>query len=314
MFITDPLKPVEVIAELLRLRGYSKRDTAEFRHLKHDAQLCPSFRDNLSVVLNAYKGYGTWVHDIQGLHDEGIDVLLKYTDDDGGKRRIGFQIKSFDDIEKYRTKQDKTFTKTLKSAWATANQQVGVDHYYVLLCTDETKHSIQIRNICSQLKNFNNTSVILPREALAFYSLADFELSARVTGLLCADDPVLREAQQIVNEKEPALGFMTLAVTCKALSDVGQSRNGNNALSLTSEDLSIIYGEWEEAHPKEAIKEKNKLENLLFSLDPWQGLSETIDLGGLHEPLCALYFDARVRLGVRTDRILGYLAALLSVD
>ncbi len=117
MFITNQLTPAETLSELLNLKGYSKADTERFRKLRHNDHLCPGFRERVDGVLDAYKSHRTDVHDIQGPRDEGVDVLLTYAFD--GEHRVGLQVKSFDEIEAWRTKRDKEFVQRLKAQHAT---------------------------------------------------------------------------------------------------------------------------------------------------------------------------------------------------
>ena len=60
MFITERLTPAETLSELLGLKGYSKADTARFRTLRHNDDLCPGFRDRVNAMLDAYKSHRIW--------------------------------------------------------------------------------------------------------------------------------------------------------------------------------------------------------------------------------------------------------------
>jgi hypothetical protein len=78
MFITNPLTPAQLLAELLSLRHRSKADTVSFRPLRHNSDLCPAFQEKVDEMLDAYMRHRTDVQDIQGPRDGGVDVLLRY--------------------------------------------------------------------------------------------------------------------------------------------------------------------------------------------------------------------------------------------
>ena len=54
MFITKHLTPAEMLSELLSSKGYTKADTEQFKTLRHNRDLCPSFRERVSAMLDAY--------------------------------------------------------------------------------------------------------------------------------------------------------------------------------------------------------------------------------------------------------------------
>jgi hypothetical protein len=302
MFITDQLTPAETLSELVSLKGYSKADTERFRKLRHNDHLCPGFRERIAVMLEAYKSHRTDVHDIQGARDEGVDVLLRYTLD--GEHRIGLQIKSFDEIEAWRTKRDREFVQRLKAQQATGVHNLRVEDYYLLLCTDEIEHKDQIRLICSELKQFAGLKIILPRQALAFYELADVEVQAHVTRLLCRDDSVLEAAVKSVRDMPPDRAFLTIALVCRAFE--GQLR-------LSQKEVFDLYADWQGVDPKSG-PEGDRLANLVWELDgaglTADGDGFVIEIPQLSTALCAIYFDLKERRS--GDMVLG-LAAMLGV-
>lgn len=72
----------------------------------------------------------------------------------------------------------------MKAQYTAAMQNLKVDDYYLLLCTDEIEHEQQIRLICSELKQFERLKIVLPRQALAFFDMHDFRVRAYVTRIL----------------------------------------------------------------------------------------------------------------------------------
>lgn len=101
MFITENINPGEMLAELLKWRRVREVATVRFANWKHDKHLCPKLTDRLNAMLTVYRAYGHQVHDVQGFHDNGIDVLMKYEDKDGNERKAGIQIKSEDEFRRW---------------------------------------------------------------------------------------------------------------------------------------------------------------------------------------------------------------------
>jgi hypothetical protein len=93
MFITNELTPAEVLAELVKGRRSAAASTEEFEALRHDKDLVPRFASHINSILDVYKAYRMDAHDIQGMRDDGVDVLLRFEHNDV-ECRVGFQIKS----------------------------------------------------------------------------------------------------------------------------------------------------------------------------------------------------------------------------
>lgn len=304
MFITHQLTPLEVLSELVNLKFASSEDTQRFARLGHDKDLCPGFRDRVDAMLETYKSHRCDVQDIQGMRDDGVDVLLRYCDEED--HRIGLQIKSYKEIEDWRMKRDKNFVMRLKAQLATAVTNADIDYYYVLLCADENIHKTQIRTICSELKNFENVRIVRPREALAFFELDGIWISSFVTRMLCKSDVLLKDAIDVASKMEPDLAFIKLTLMCMACE--GQ-------VQVTQDNLFEVYSEWTDLAPA-VDTEKDRLSDLLWDLDG-AGLDMSVgELDALRisefpTSWTALYFDqfhrhrgeVRDRLAVLLDII-----------
>lgn len=238
MFITDELNPGELLAELLKGRRVSSDDTAEFAALRHDRDLCPGFKTRLSAMLDVYAAYRQDAHDIQGMRDDGVDVLLTYRDADGMDRRAGLQIKSDDEFDKWASKKLELMMK-LKGQYASAMQNARIDDYYVVLCVDETKHRKRIRMLASELKNFGHCTIIEPREAMGFLDMTETAVVARTTRLLCRDDKVLNAAIAEADREEPDVAYFMVALVCRAMEGRGE---------VADEDLAVLWSDWCELH------------------------------------------------------------------
>lgn len=304
MFITDRLTPAETLSELLALKGYSKLDTERFRSLRHNRDLCPGFREQISALLDAYKSHRTDVHDTQGPRDEGVDVQLNYEDD--GQHRVGLQIKSFAEIEDWAKKRDREFMQRLKAQYAVALQNAKVEDYYLLLCTDEIEHEEQIRLICSELKQFDRLKIVRPRQALAFFEASSGQIQAYVSRLLCRHDSVFEDAKKAIEGMPGDRAYVLLGLVCRAFS---------GRLDVSQDDLVDLYQSWEEMNPGCGAR-GDRLANLVWELDG-AGLSTvsgsdgySIDLTHLPNSLCAIYYDQKQRGG---DDLLNSLTALFNV-
>lgn len=303
MFITDRLTPAEMLSQLLAIKGRTEADTERFKLLRHDRDLCPQFCERTSAMLDAYMSHRTDVQVTQGPRDEGVDVMLNY--EDNGQHRLGLQIKSYSEIEKWKKGCNRGFVNTLKAQYTSATQAMRVDDYYLVLCTDEIVHEKQIRIICSELKQFDRLKIVIPRRALAFYEMTDTEVRAFVTHLLCRHDIVLEAALRKIREMPKDRAYVTLALICHAF---------QNKLYVSQDNLMAMHEDWLEICPA-SDPYGDRIADLVQELLDQAGLTMRdeyfeIDISTLPVSLCAMYFDQKLRHG---GDILQNLAALLAV-
>ena len=109
---------VRLVDELLRYRRTAPSETKAFARLKHNADLCPRFQQKLESILGSFEKYRKIVYDIQGLHDEGTDILLREVVAEN-PWFICLQIKSEDDLHA------KDIFKTLKAQFFDSCQRYG---------------------------------------------------------------------------------------------------------------------------------------------------------------------------------------------
>jgi len=305
MLITHELDPGEMLAEILKGRRGRSADTERLASLRHDRDLCPRVHNRIKAMLDVYAAYRQDAHDIQGLRDEGVDILLKYRDRDDNEHLAGVQIKSHAEFDEWKAGKNPLPMK-LKAQYAAATQALGVTDYYILLCVDEVVHQKHLRLLNSELKAYGGCTIIDPRDALGFLETPEAEITARVTRILCRDDLVLSAAIEEMDREEPDAAYMLLALTCQAL---------GGDLVVTETWPSEIWNGLVELAPRQ--DRPGRLEGAYGALQgggllKWEGAWDIIQLDALPKGVCALYYDQIVR-GLDGGDIFSSLLDLLGV-
>lgn len=170
-----------------------------FRKLKHDRDLLPRLQGQLEAILDAYGKFQPIVYDTQGIRDDGSDIVLRVNgNDEQGMELIGFQVKSFEDLEKEGYLQNLK-AQTLESL----NNIKGLRKYFIVLCTDPKVHKKTIRLVESELKTTNGTEVIEPEFAYTFLFMPKTRIEAIVKRAMEADDYVFKEALELLDFESP---------------------------------------------------------------------------------------------------------------
>ncbi len=206
-----------VVNELLRYRVASEKATEAFKALKHNDDLCPRVRSQLELLLESYVKYDAIAYDVQGIHDQGTDVLLKFYPQsdgaDGPWEVIAFQVKSYDDLKK------RDYLKDLRSQRLQADDEYGerLHQYVLMLCTDEVKHREKIREISKAFSKIPKTVVILPSYAYNFLRLRRTHVSLVVDTFEKGDDIVLERARDYVGDLHPTRAALLLRLVYQGL-------------------------------------------------------------------------------------------------
>lgn len=202
--------PLGLLAELLAHRPPAAKDTCRFsdKDLSSHDYLLSELRDRLEAILNSYERLGCESSENQGLDDKGVDLLLKFDENDEA-RRVGFQIKSnreADDAAKLaqalKQKNPKpvvdpedTLLKTLKRQAHEARLETKVDEWWVLPCFNLKKHKRRFTTINAHFNNNPDPAwpirVVPPEQILGLLDMSAAEIDAVCTLLLCRDDEVL---------------------------------------------------------------------------------------------------------------------------
>ncbi|MDE7292106.1 MAG: hypothetical protein K2N58_08690 [Treponemataceae bacterium] len=181
----------ELIFEILKIKTYTRNETKTFKKLKHNNQLVTTFKSNFESLVRLMGSYYNDCYDIQGVNDDGVDVLLKYRSEDD-EHKVGFQIKSYDDI------QDKNWHKTLKSQLFEAQGIWQLDDLYVVFCTDAIEHENKLRNSICEIQKYSagKIHVIEPEEALTFYNFNSIDIISIIYKFYHKFDSQLEKAKK----------------------------------------------------------------------------------------------------------------------
>jgi len=168
-------------------------DTEWFLGQKHNASLCPLAQSQADMIISLFERYKKVVYDTQGLRDRGIDVLIRYQEEDqaaDAPKLIGIQIKSYDDL------QEGMWLTKLKAQCLEAIGRSQLKRLYVMLTTSiRTKgERDKVRAVAGELGDYPNITVIEPEYAYGFLHLSPRTAGAFVKRFFSKDDIVFRRA------------------------------------------------------------------------------------------------------------------------
>lgn len=183
----------QLIAQILNINDYSSDDTKVFKKVKHNNDLVPRFKKNFEELAKLINPYYNDCYDIQGVTDDGVDVLLKYqTDLDYHK--IGFQIKSYDDIK------NKDWLKTLKAQLFEAQGIWKTEDLYIVFCTDSIEHKDKLRNAISEIQKSSDCQIhiVEPEKALTFYNFTSIDIFSIIYDFYHSNDSSKEKAKKCI--------------------------------------------------------------------------------------------------------------------
>ena len=197
---------------LLRYRRSMEKATKLFTNWKHNSDILPKMQGQLEVLRDARGKFQAVVYDIQGIHDEGSDIVIRYHIDDKPDDLICFQVKSFDDLAK------KDYLQGLKpqrdDTFRSGRQP---QHYFIVLCTDSVAHKSKIREIMAAFKNAERTEVIEPAYAFTFLHHPKARIEAYVKRSLEIEDIVLKLALESIEIPSPSARALVIYMTVKSV-------------------------------------------------------------------------------------------------
>lgn len=203
----------KIVEELMRFRAASNESVAEFRRLEHNKHLCPFAERQLNRVLDCFLKFRQVAYDVQGIHDRGTDVLLRYATredfDAGDWACLSLQLKSFGDLEQ------STYLKDLKSQLVDATSEYGdkLTQYYILLCADPDRQRGRVREVKKAFSNQPKVTIVDPYYSHTFLRLGSIKVGAVVDSILREGDQIRRKAINAVLNYSPTEAALVLAAT-----------------------------------------------------------------------------------------------------
>lgn len=297
MYITAKIHPIDLLTDLMSRRSYAEDDTAQFNKVKHNSDLCPRFTEHAKRVISDYEKHRSNIHDIQGLSDLGVDVMVSFKTDDGEKR-VGLQIKSYHDFKTWWGVKGATgFMEKLQSQYAQARNRGRVDLWYLMLCTDEVEHRDALRHVRSEFTHYKDVKIIDPIEALSFYKMTEMDIDVAVSRRLSSDDYVRVKAEECLLGYPEPIRKLVIELTCRAL---------DGEVHISDDEAFALLADVDEN--ADAADTLSALEDLLNPDGDVGGYSINVD----HVPaLAATYFDQRVRFGAARSEMGERLSKLL---
>jgi hypothetical protein len=300
-----------ILEELLRYKRSKLAETTWFEDKKHDRFLCVKTEDRLNEILDFFLKYQSITHMIQGLRDQGTDVVLQYSTkaDSSDQKKISIQIKSYDDIEKGGHLKD------LKAGFFDAKSKYGdsLERYYIILCTNQEKHNTQVKNIIIDFSNEELVRVIEPRDALFFFRMKEEIVSATVDHYLMDDDFVRKQAKKEVVQLTKLEFAIILSVMVSLIEDRSTKLSQESILATAMPRLK----ELSETHffgrsiNEEIIKTFESLESYLFTSR--DSFSEELDFDSNgFKAVNSLILDSQIRYGYYGNQLFEHLFETLS--
>lgn len=183
----------KLVSEILQINNCTNTDTSEFKNLSHNKDLVPRYKKNFDKLIHIIGTYYNDCYDIQGVNDDGVDVLLKYLLNDE-KYRIGFQIKSYHDIK------EKNWQTILESQLFKACGKWKIDDLYVVFCTDSIEHKDKLRNGIAEIEKSSDCEIhiVEPENALTFYNFNSVDIFSTIYNFFHKNDSRLQRARKCI--------------------------------------------------------------------------------------------------------------------
>jgi hypothetical protein len=287
----------EVLFYLLTRNATSDFETSEFKELKHNADLVPTITQNLNIALSCIKHELHNAYDIQGIKDNGVDILVKTCENDKNLN-IGFQIKSYDDI------LEDGWQMKLKAQMFEAISTWNISHLFVLFCSDIKIHLDKIRNATASLMMNGKITIITPNQALAFYKMNVIQILSKI-GRIISNNKSLIEILE--KQFSPFNNFELAIIVYAAVETIIEGKN-----YIKNEDLftnSFVYTIKEQFFPSNYEIETNAYmsleDTIFFESYANEGLKYRIHDGS--KELMALIADVQTKINNNPYNVMEYI-------
>jgi hypothetical protein len=253
--MNDPI--LDSILFLARYRRAPVEATAAFRRMKHNSDILPKLGTQLERVLAAHGRFREVIYDTQGIHDDGVDALVRIPspDPDNTPQLIGFQVKSFDDMKNV------GYLKDLKAQHSDAIRKVhGLLHYFIVLCTDVTQHRDRIRSVEGEFKSTPKLDIIEPQFAFSLLEHPETRIDAIVKRMVESKDLVFRDALvEVAVLDSPTVRALVVYFVVESV--LNRQFEFEQAQLLNSRILENIYTELREKQKQQSAEYRARQQN-----------------------------------------------------
>lgn len=308
MRITNDCLPEEMLAEVLRLKGAAKDDTAGFNapDWSNHEFVCEQLSLRVSAILRSYARLRNEVNVTQSMRDNGVDIILSFESDDQSSRRIGIQVKSNREAVAATRKDRSTESmEALIKRQAFESTRWSLNEWWVVLCFDVTRkeHDALVKRISAELLQARQPAEIRiyePTEMWNFFSMGEEDVDALCVRRLCKNDEVLIAAQAEVSSLTCGAKAVVMATLFESLED-----SANQSLS----DLLQLTDEAGTRDIDQTAKVVDELEGSGY-LKRFEGEDIWSTHASVYPGLCALYFEGRVRHGLSRSAAASFVRSL----
>lgn len=261
--------------------------TKKLQALSHDG-ICDRVESQLERIGDYFLKYHHIVYKVQGPRDQGVDVLLRISNDDSPARYVAFQIKSYAEVDD----RGNDLSKLLKAGYHDAREHyTTIDRYYVLLCGDPHLHAKRIQAITAEFAKSAGVIMVHPPFVMNFIGMAETTISSTVDHFLRAEDAVVKQAKGELGGVGQEIGKV---LSC--LASAWDSREEEADASALMASYSLDQRDMDRFEDK-----------LLVTTAPGRVKVMQHDFPAVR----ALYYDMQVRYGYDQKTLISHLAKLL---
>ncbi|RYE73246.1 MAG: hypothetical protein EOO81_01120 [Oxalobacteraceae bacterium] len=305
MLITNHSFPIELILTLCSPTGVTEEDTKDFftqNDISSHDWIVKEWTRKVELVLDLFSRYGHDVTPLQGLNDNGVDVLLQTENEADCTIRVGFQLKSNREANNSAKQKsidgELSLTRTMKRQAMEAQQYHQVDEWWFVQCFDYVAHKnlVHINHAALPPGTKKNFTIrhIGPRSAYAFLSRSDEQTIAICLLFLSPHDEVVRKARLELEKLLPRARSIVEYTIFSALDQ-------HPVMRLNTRDLSGLF-DVSIDESDDNLEEESDVGLVADALEHASYLERNQDDDDsflvrptVYPALCALFFDARVR-------------------
>jgi hypothetical protein len=296
------ITPAVLLEELLRFREVSTPATADF--VWSHEKLCEKCKQQIETLGESFLKYRHIAYVVQGPRDQGVDVVLKSSSDEGVDSFVGIQIKSYAELDD----KSNDLSKNLKAGFHDTRGHYGteLDRYYIALCGDAKKHAKRISAITNEFVKEPKVRVIAPRHLHTFMNMPESTILAIVDSMLRKDDFVKAEAKREVREYSDSELFFLLTCLAQAF------ESGSDVLPYNFFERSFDRQDMESRFGDDSF-DRALMRFHDAALESFAVEGSTRVRAEAFSAVRALYFDFEVRYGESPEERLNHMFELLRI-